>query len=72
MPQKRKAPTAASEEDIVPAADAIKGTPPAKKPKMESILAVAAAHCETPPRRPRRNLVRDFYNGSSGTAARPL
>ena len=51
MSQKRKAPTAASEEGIVPAADAIKGTPPAKKPKMGSktILAVAAAHCETPP-----------------------
>ena len=52
----------------MPAADAIKGTPPAKKPKMESILAVAAAHCETPPRRPRRNLLRDFYNGTSGSS----
>ena len=50
MPQKKgKAPTAASEEDIVPAADVSKDTPPAKKTKMESILAVAAAHCETPP-----------------------
>ena len=53
----------------MPAADSIKGTPPAKKPMMGSKTILAGGSpLRDAPRRPRRNLVRDFYNGTSGSS----